>query len=357
MSILISPLQIGELTLKNRIVVSPMCQYSATEGFASDWHLVHLGSRATGGAGLIIQEATAVLPEGRISNQDLGLWNDQQKVKLKDIVNFIHGQGAKAGIQLAHAGRKASCQVPWEGGRQIPADNENGWQVVGPSPLPFAEGYQTPRAIDQEDIKQIIHAFAESAKRAKEIGYDVLELHAAHGYLLHQFLSPLSNTRTDHYGGSFENRIRLTLEITESVKEVWGSDKPLFVRLSATDWTEGGWSIEDSITLSGILKDRGVHLIDTSSGGNVRASIPLSPGYQVDFASQIKTKAGILTGAVGLINTPAQAEAILKNNQADLIFIARESLRDPNFPLHAANFLGDEISWPVQYERARPPKG
>lgn len=358
MSILLSPLTIGNTTFRNRIAISPMCQYSAADGYANNWHLVHLGSRATGGAGLVMQEATAVLPEGRISYGDLGLWKDEHIAQLQQIVAFIHAQGAKAGIQLAHAGRKASCELTWNGGEQIAPADENGWVTVGPSALPFKAGEAAPKALDQQGIDRIIAAFVEAAKRAKTIGYDVLELHAAHGYLLHQFFSPLSNQRTDHYGGSFENRVRLTLEVTDAVKEVWGDDKVLFVRISATDWTEGGWTVEDSVALAALLKDRGVHLIDTSSGGNVpKASIPAMPGYQVDFAAAIKAKTDILTGAVGLITSPQQAEEILQRKQADLIFIARESLRNPNFPLYAAYTLGDEISWPKQYERAIPTHG
>lgn len=332
-----------------------MCQYSATDGFANDWHMSHLGSRAIGGAGLVMQEATAVLPEGRISYADLGLWSDEQIGKLRDIVTFIHSQGAKAGIQLAHAGRKASCEVPWRGGGQISALEEKGWQTVAPSALPFIEGYERPSVLDQQGIDGIIDAFIQAAKRAWEVGYDVMEIHAAHGYLLHQFLSPLSNHRTDQYGGSFENRVRLTLEITDAVKQVWADEKPLFVRISATDWTEGGWTVDDSIALAALLKSRGVHLIDTSSGGNVpKAIIPSRPGYQVVFAAQIKAAVKVLTGAVGLISTPEQAEQVLQDNQADLIFIARESLRNPNFPLYAAHVLGEAIRWPEQYERARP---
>ncbi len=357
MSILFSPITIGTATFKNRIVISPMCQYSATDGFANDWHMAHLGSRAAGGAGLVMQEATAVLPEGRISYADLGLWKEEQMDKLKSIVAFLHSQGAKAGIQLAHAGRKASCEVPWKGGGQISVGDEKGWQTVGPSALPFIESYEKPRALDQQGIDGIIEAFVQAAKRAREVGYDVIEIHAAHGYLLHQFLSPLSNQRTDLYGGSFENRVRLTLQITDAVKQVW-VEKPLFVRISATDWIEGGWTIDDSIALAALLKSRGVHLIDTSSGGNVpKANIPVRPGYQVVFAAQIKAAVEVLTAAVGLISTPQHAEQVLQSDQADLIFIARESLRNPNFPLYAAHVLGETISWPEQYERARPAHG
>ena len=354
MSQLLSPLTIRNITFKNRVVISPMCQYSSVDGFAGDWHLVHLGSRAVGGASLIIQEATAVSPEGRITFADMGLWKEEQMEKLKQIVSFIHLQGALAGIQLAHAGRKASHQKPWDGGRQIPADDANGWQAVAPSAVPFKEGTEAPVALDKTGIQKVIDDFVAAAKRAIEIGYDVIELHAAHGYLLHQFYSPVSNKRTDEYGGSFENRIRLLTEVTDAVKKVMGDERPLFVRISATDWIDDGWTIEDSVKLCLILKERGVDLIDTSSGGNVSVHIPLQPGYQVSFAGEIKKKTGILTGAVGLITTAEQANIILENKQADMVLFARESLRDPYFALHAAQQLGDEYSYPIQYERAKP---
>jgi 2,4-dienoyl-CoA reductase-like NADH-dependent reductase (Old Yellow Enzyme family) len=355
MSTLLSPVTIGNTTFKNRIVISPMCQYSATDGFANDWHLVHLGSRATGGAGLVMQEATAVSPEGRITYADAGLWKNEQCEKWRQIVAFLHSQGARAGIQLAHAGRKASCEVPWKGGHQIAPDAPNGWQTYSASDLPFKAGQAAPAALDKAGIQQVVDDFTAAAIRAVETGYDVIEIHAAHGYLLHQFYSPLSNHRTDEYGGSFENRIRLLLTVVKAVRRVWEKEKPLFVRISATDWTEGGWSVEDSIRLAAVLKNAGVDLIDTSSGGNVAvAGIPVTPGYQVDFAAQIRKQAGILTGAVGLITTPEQAEDIIQKGQADLVLIARQSLRDPNFPLHAAQALGEDIHWPEQYERAKP---
>ncbi|SEN09436.1 2,4-dienoyl-CoA reductase [Chitinophaga rupis] len=354
MSKLLSPITIGNTTFKNRITISPMCQYSAVNGFATDWHLVHLGSRAVGGAGLVMQEATAISPEGRISYGDLGIWEEEQCVKLQQIVAFLHGQGAKAGIQLAHAGRKASCEVPWKGGKQIPSNTTDGWQTFSASPLPFKEGQEAPLALDQAGIQQVISDFTAAAKRAIQVGYDVIEIHAAHGYLLHQFYSPLSNQRSDEYGGSFENRVRLVVAVVQAVRQVWEKGKPLFVRISSTDWTEGGWTIEDSVKLALILKEAGVDLIDASSGGNVPAAkIPATPGYQVGFAEQIKKQSGILTGAVGIITTPEQAEAILANEQADLIFIARQSLRDAYFPLHAATALQDDIQWPLQYERAK----
>ena len=336
-----------------------MCQYSSVDGFANDWHLVHLGSRAVGGAALIMQEATAISPEGRITAADLGIWKDEHVEKLRQIVGFIHGQHALAGIQLAHAGRKASTAIPWEGGNPIHPDHPGGWQIFAPSPIPFhpaAPEIPTPAALDDAGIQKVKDDFVSATRRARLIGYDVVEIHAAHGYLLHQFYSPLSNERTDQYGGSFENRIRLLLEITELVRKEWGSEKPVFVRISATEWTAGGWDIEDSKKLAALLKEKGVDLIDTSSGGNIaKARIPLTPGYQVPFAAAIKKADIIPTGAVGLITTPQQAEDILAAGEADLIFIARESLRDPNFGLSAAHALKAHTPWPKQYERARRP--
>ncbi|WP_256003893.1 NADPH dehydrogenase NamA [Pedobacter deserti] len=354
MSKLLSPFSIRNTTFRNRIVVSPMCQYSGSDGFAGDWHLVHLGSRAVGGAGLVMQEATAVSPEGRITDADLGIWKDEHIEKLRQIVDFVHSQGSKIGVQLAHAGRKASCEVPWKGGHQIAAREPRGWTTYGPSALPFKEPDEAPAELDEVGIAKVIGDFVEATKRAKQIGYDVIEIHAAHGYLLHQFYSPLSNQRNDSYGGSFENRVRLVLEVIDAVKQAWGSDCPLFLRVSATDWSAGGWTIDDSVSLSKLLKTKGVDLVDTSSGGNVpKADIPNTPGYQVDFARQIRLEAGISTGAVGLITTPQQAEEILDNESADLIFIARESLRDPYFPSRANRELGGDLDWPVQYGRAR----
>jgi 2,4-dienoyl-CoA reductase-like NADH-dependent reductase (Old Yellow Enzyme family) len=350
---LFSPLTIKDITLKNRITISPMCQYSATDGFATDWHLVHYGSRAVGGAALIVQEATAVSPEGRISPGDLGLYSDEHIAKLIQITSFISRNGSVPGIQLAHAGRKASCALPSRGGRQLKPE-EGGWQTLGPSALPFNADEQLPLALDLAGIKKVIGDFKAATERALIAGYKVIEIHAAHGYLLHEFLSPLSNQRTDEYGGSFENRIRLLLEVVEAAQSVWPENLPLMVRISATDWVEGGWNIDESIKLSSILKEKGVDLVDCSSGGLVSfAKIPLSPGYQVALAEQIKHETGILTGAVGLITNAEQAEEILANNRADLILIARESLRDPQFPLHAAHALGDDIDWPLQYVRAK----
>ncbi|QJD94993.1 NADH:flavin oxidoreductase/NADH oxidase [Mucilaginibacter robiniae] len=355
MSNLFSPLKIKNIELKNRIVVSPMCEYSSTDGFANDWHLVHLGSMARGGAGLLITEATAVSPEGRITFADLGIWKNEQIEKLKQIVDFIEGQGAVAGIQLAHAGRKASHAQPWnERGKQIPSNDENGWITVAPSAIPFTGGEEAPVALDKAGIEKIKDDFKAATIRSVQAGFKVAELHAAHGYLFHQFLSLMSNQRTDEYGGSFENRIRLLLEVLETVQQVWPKEYPLFVRISATDWTEGGWTPEESVKLSAVLKDKGVDLIDCSTGGNVpHANIPVGPGYQVQFAEQIRKETGIMTGAVGMITEARQADAIIQSGQADLVIIAREFLRDPHFPLRAAHELGQEVDWPVQYERAK----
>ena len=357
MSILLSPITIKSITLKNRIVISPMCQYSAIDGFANDWHLVHLGSRAVGGAGLIIQEATAVSPESRISSGDLGLWLDAHIEKLIAITTFIKQQGAIAGIQLAHAGRKASCNSPWLGGKQI-SKTAGGWQTVSASPLPFYTIDEAPKALTVAEINSIIENFKNAAERAVKAGYQVIEIHAAHGYLIHQFLSPYSNKRTDNYGGSFENRIRLLLEIVGAVQVVWPTELPLFVRLSVTDWVDGAWDENQSIQLAAILKTKGVDVIDCSTGGNIPGvKIPLVPGYQVPFAEKIRKSTGILTGAVGLITNAKHAEEILASNKADLVFIAREALRNPYFAFKAAAELEDPISWPVQYERAKPIPG
>jgi 2,4-dienoyl-CoA reductase-like NADH-dependent reductase (Old Yellow Enzyme family) len=353
MSLLFSPLQLKSITLKNRIVVSPMCQYSCVDGFATDWHLVHLGSRAVGGAALVIQEATAVHAAGRISYGDLGIWKDAHIEKLQQIVSFIHDNGAVAGIQLAHAGRKASCELPWNGGKQIHS-GENHWPVVAPSPLPFYEEDMLPHTLTKMEIDVLINDFKNAAVRAAKAGYKLIEIHAAHGYLINEFLSPLSNQRTDEYGGSFENRIRFLLNIIAAVQTVWPADHPLFVRISASDWMEGGWTIADSVQLAMILKNKGIDVIDASSGGNSpKAVIPAGPGYQVPFAEAIKKQAGIKTGAVGIITQAKQAEEILQQQQADLVIMARELLRDPYFPLHAAKELNEDIEWPVQYLRAK----
>jgi len=352
MSKLFSSLRIKNITLKNRIVVSPMCQYTATNGFTNDWHLVHLGTRAVGGAGLIFTEATAVSPEGRISPGDVGLWKDEHIHGLSRIVSFIHLQGAIAGIQLAHAGRKASCSVPRDGGKQLD-EKHGGWQTVAPGAIPFLAEDRKPEPLNKEGIHKVVSDFKAAAGRALAAGFKVVEIHSAHGYLLHEFLSPLSNQRTDEYGGSFENRIRLLQQVIDAVKSVWPAENPLFVRISSTDWTEGGWTVEDSVKLAYILKDMGVDLIDCSSGGNVlNAKIPVSPGYQVPFSEAVR-KTGILTGAVGFITTARQAETILQEEKADLVFLARELLRNPYFPLFAARELDDDITWPVQYMRAK----
>jgi 2,4-dienoyl-CoA reductase-like NADH-dependent reductase (Old Yellow Enzyme family) len=356
--LLLQPTTLRSVALRNRLVVSPMCQYSCEQrdGLATDWHMVHLGSRAVGGAGLVFTEAAAVTPEGRISPQDLGYWSDAHAEALAGIVSFVRGQGAAMGIQLAHAGRKASTRRPWEGGNGIP-DEEGGWTPIAPSPLPFSDTYRVPREMTAADLVAVREGFVEATRRAERIGFDVVELHAAHGYLLHEFLSPLANVRTDEYGGSFENRARFVLEVVEAVRAAWPESKPVVVRISATDWAEGGWDIDDSVRLSGLLRERGVDAIDCSSGGLVpHQKIPLSPGYQVPFAERIRREAHIATGAVGLINEPQQAEEILERGQADLIFMARQFLRDPYFPLHAATALGapDAVTWPAQYQRAAP---
>lgn len=354
MSLLMSPLPIKGLTLKNRIIVSPMCQYSSEDGFANDWHLVHLGSRAVGGAALVISEATAVSPEGRISPDDQGIWKDEHIGKLQQITRFIHQQNAYAGIQLAHAGRKASTTAPWKGNKQI-ALNEGGWETVAPSAIAYRDADELPIALDKDGIEKVKADFRNATKRAVVAGYDVVEIHAAHGYLLHQFLSPLSNKRKDEYGGSFENRIRLLLEVVELIQSEMKGNMLLFVRISATDWADGGWDIEQSVRLSAILKDKGVDLMDVSTGALVSGvRIPISPGYQVPFAERIKKDTGILTGTVGLITTPQQAEDILTDGKADVVLLARELLRDPYFPLHAATILGDEPLYLPQYERAKP---
>lgn len=350
---LFDPLEIRSVRFKNRIAISPMCQYSSVDGFANDWHLVHLGSRAVGGAALVIQEATAVTKGGKISPDDMGLWKDEQIEPLQRITAFIKSQGSAAGIQLAHAGRKASMNSSWKGGKQVEESN-GGWITQAPSAIPFNEGYPFPEAMSKEDIIQVVKDFKSSAIRALEAGFEVIEIHGAHGYLIHSFLSPLSNMRTDEYGGSFENRTRFVREIISDIRSIWPERLPLFLRISVTDYLPDGWDLESSVHLSALVKQMGVDLIDCSSGGlmpNVR--IPLGPGYQVPFAESIRKKTGILTGAVGLITTAAQANEIIVTGKADMILIARESLRNPNFPLTAAKELGNEIEWPLQYLRAR----
>ena len=350
---LFEPLKIKSIEFKNRIGVSPMCMYSSEDGFANDWHLVHLGSRAVGGAGLIISEATAVSPEGRISPDDLGIWKDEHIEKLKQITAFLETHGSVPGIQLAHAGRKASTSSPWKGGALVTKE-EGGWQPVAPSAIPFFEDHPAPTALDVAGIDKVISDFKEAAKRAFLAGFKVAEIHAAHGYLLHEFLSPLSNQRNDEYGGSFENRSRLVLEVVAAVKEEWPRELPLFVRISATDWAEGGWNEEESVKLAKLLKERGVDLIDCSSGGLVpNVTIPVKKKYQVPFSEKIKSEAGILTAAVGLITTPEEAEEVLQNEQADMVFIGREMLRNPHFALDAAKQLEADVEWPKQYQRAK----
>jgi 2,4-dienoyl-CoA reductase-like NADH-dependent reductase (Old Yellow Enzyme family) len=352
-SLLFSPLRIRDVEFRNRIVVSPMCEYSSRDGFANDWHMVHLGSRAIGGAGAILTEASAVMADGRISSADLGIYSDEHIEPLARIFRFIEEHGAVSGMQLAHAGRKASTAKPWTGGGPVPPA-DGGWEPIwGPSAIPFREGWQVPRALTIHGIKDIVHAFAAAAGRVLNAGGRIVEIHAAHGYLLHEFLSPLSNHRADEYGGSFDNRIRLVREVVDAVRAVWPERLPLFVRISATDWTEGGWTIEDSIALARRLGEHGVDVIDCSSGGNVStATIPLAPGYQVPFAERIRRDTEIKTAAVGLITDPHQAEAILQQGQADLIVMARQLLRDPYWPYHAAIALGDPVHPPDQYLRA-----
>ncbi|WP_353119828.1 NADH:flavin oxidoreductase/NADH oxidase [Myroides odoratus] len=353
MSQLFSPLRLKHHTLKNRIIVSPMCQYTATDGFATDWHLVHLGQFATGQAAAIIQEATAVVPEGRITYGDLGIWSDEHIAKLQQITQFIREQNCIPGIQLAHAGRKASCEKPWISRDQIAPDHQNGWQTVGPSIIPFHTKDHPPVALTKEEIQQTVEAFKQAALRAIQAGYEIIELHGAHGYLIHQFFSPLINNRTDEYGGSFEHRIRFLLEIVDAIQPLL-TTQSLWVRISATDWAEGGWTIEESVELAKILQEKGVEVIDVSTGGGVREQkITTGPNYQVPFAAQIKNNTTLVVGAVGEIKTGPQAEAILQQNEADLIFIAREFLRDPHFVMTASRQLQVEIPWAPQYERGK----
>lgn len=355
MSTLFTPLTLRGLTLRNRVGVSPMCQYSSTDGFSNDWHFVHLGGFATGGAGLVFTEATAVVPEGRISPQDLGIWDDAHVEGLRRITAFVRSQGAAVGIQLAHAGRKASTKRPWEGSGVVkPVDG--GWEnVMAPSVVPFSETYPTPHALSLDGIARVVEAFREAARRALMAGFQVAEIHAAHGYLLHEFLSPLSNQRTDDYGGPFANRARLTLEVSAAVRAVWPDDAPVFVRISATDWADGGWNVDESVQLAAQLKTIGVDVVDCSSGGlAAHQKIEVGPGYQVPFARRVRHEAGIATAAVGLITQPEQAEAIVRDGDADLVLLARELLRNPRWPLLAAHALGAVGPWPSQYVRAQP---
>ncbi|HEY0172337.1 MAG TPA: NADH:flavin oxidoreductase/NADH oxidase [Pyrinomonadaceae bacterium] len=351
MSRLFSAFSLRGVEFRNRVFVSPMCQYSSRDGLPNDWHMVHLGSRAVGGAGLVCVEATGVSPEGRISPGDTGIWSDAHARAFEPIASFIKSQGARAGIQLAHAGRKASTDVPWRGGKHL-SEGRGGWQTLAPSAVPFGD-WPAPREMTREEIEAVTAQFAGAARRAIEAGFEVVELHMAHGYLLHEFLSPLSNRREDEFGGSLENRARFPLLVAEAVREVWPDGLPLFARISATDWVEGGWDLEQSVQLSRRLKARGVDLIDCSTGGLVPgARIPVAPGYQVPFAETIRKEAGVATGAVGLVTEPSQAEEIISTGKADAVFLARAELRDPYWPLHAARELGAEAPWPVQYGRA-----
>jgi 2,4-dienoyl-CoA reductase-like NADH-dependent reductase (Old Yellow Enzyme family) len=351
---LFTPLRLRDTDIRNRVWVAPMCQYSALDGVPNDWHLVHLGSFARGGAGLVLTEATAVSPEARISLADTGIWDDGQAQAWSRIVEFVHGQGATAGMQLAHAGRKASTRPPFEGRGWVPPD-EGGWEAVGPSPVGYP-GLPDPRELSAADLDGVVRDFARAAERALGAGFDLLEIHAAHGYLLHEFLSPLSNRRSDEHGGSFDNRIRLLLEVVEAVRAAVPDATPLLVRISATDWIEGGWSVEDSVTLARLLREAGVDLVDVSSGGNAPAEIPLEPGYQVPFARRVREEAGIATGAVGLITEPEQAERVVAEGSADAVLLARAMLRDPHWALRAAHELGvpvgEGVTWPRQYLRA-----
>jgi 2,4-dienoyl-CoA reductase-like NADH-dependent reductase (Old Yellow Enzyme family) len=345
--------QLRTVTFRNRIAVSPMCQYSSTDGFADDWHLVHLGSRAVGGAGLVFTEATAVTADGRISPGDLGIWKDEHIEPLARCARFIAARGAFPGIQLAHAGRKASTDVPWQGGEALSGE-QGGWRPIwAPSPIPFDPGSPVPEPLGLDQIHGVVTAFAAGARRAHAAGFRVLEIHAAHGYLLHEFLSPLSNQRTDAYGGSLENRMRIVCEVVRAIRGVWPEELPLFIRISATDWVEGGWDADQSVELARAVKPLGVDLVDCSSGGTARgAKIPVAPGYQVPFAERIRREAGIATGAVGMITDPEQANEIIARGKADIVLLARQMLRDPYWPQHAARVLGGSADWPVQYARA-----
>lgn len=356
---LFMPWHLRDLTLRNRIMVSPMCQYSCEErdGMATDWHLVHLGAMAVGGAALVCTEATAVEARGRISPEDLGIWNEKQIEPLARITAFVAAQGAVPGIQLAHAGRKASVRRPWEGGGLATAD-EGGWQVAGPSPLPFAENYGMPHPLSVPEIAEVVEHFAQAAERALRAGFQAIEVHGAHGYLLHEFLSPASNQRTDEYGGSFANRIKVAVEVVRAIRRVWPERLPLLFRVSATDWLDGadgeGWNLAQTVELARVLRDEGVDAFDCSSGGNVaHAHVPTGPGYQVAFAERVRREAGMPTIAVGMITSPEQADQIIRTGQADMVALAREELRDPHWPLTAGRVLGQEAPWPPQYVRAR----
>lgn len=352
---LFSPFQLRSIEFRNRIGVSPMCQYSSEDGFANHWHFAHLGSRAQGGAGLVELEAAAVLPEGRISPADLGIWKDEHIPSLGRIADFLHSQGSRTGMQLAHAGRKASTATPFEAGRVLVTPEEGGWQPLAPSAIAFAPDYAVPAELNLSGIQAVVEGFQKAARRTLEAGFDFVEIHAAHGYLLHEFLSPLSNHRTDAYGGSFDNRIRIVLEVVDAVRREWPESLPLFVRISVTDWADGGWNADESVQLAKHLREHGVDLVDASSGGLVHdAKIPVAAGYQVGFAARIRREAGIATAAVGLITEPAQANAIIAEGEADFVFLARAMLRDPYWVVHATAALGEPASWPKQYLRAAP---
>jgi 2,4-dienoyl-CoA reductase-like NADH-dependent reductase (Old Yellow Enzyme family) len=351
---LFSSLQVRDVVFPNRIAVSPMCQYSAVDGFPSDWHLVHLGSRAVGGAGIVMVEATGVEARGRISPGDLGIWKNEHIEAFARIAGFVKANGSVPAIQLAHAGRKGSTDAPWKGGKPLPL-SADGWQTVAPSPIPFDSNFPAPLELTAAEIQNIVQAFADAARRALAAGFEVIEIHGAHGYLINEFLSPLSNRRSDGYGGSFRNRTRFLREVIAAVRSVWPERLPVFLRISATDWTEGGWTIEDSIALARLVRPLGIDLIDVSSGGNApRATIPVVPSYQVPFADRIRKEGEILTGAVGLITDPEQADSIVRDGSADLVLLAREMLRDPYWPIHAARALGAAVPVPVQYGRAFP---
>lgn len=353
MALLFEPVKIRDIELKNRIIVSPMCQYSSVDGFANDWHLVHLGARAVGGAGLVFTEATAISPEGRITPDDLGIWKDEHIPFLKRITDFIKENDSVPGIQLAHAGRKASHSSPWKGNKRLKED-EGGWTTLAPSDVPYHANEPAPKEMTKQEIQQVIKDFSNATRRALKAGFEVFEIHGAHGYLLNEFLSPLSNYRKDEYDGSFENRVRLLLEVSKEIRRIISHELPLFVRLSATDWVEGGWNENDSVALAKILKEEGVDVIDCSSGGNSREQkIPVAPLYQVPFSDKIKSEAGILTAAVGLITTAQEAEQIIEDQKSDMVVMARQFLREPYFPLHAAKELGVDLPWPDQYQRAR----
>lgn len=354
MSTLFSPFSIKGVTLRNRLVVSPMCQYSSDDGFANNWHLVHLGSRAVGGAGMVMVEATGISPEARISPQDLGIWKDEHIEKLGEITAFIKANGAVPAIQLAHAGRKASTKVPWKG-RDLVKKEDGGWETVAPSAIPYSDHYPVPVALDQKGIDRVVDDFRKAAHRAVQAGFEVVEIHASHGYLIHQFLSPLTNHRDDAYGGGLPQRARILLEVVAAVQEVLPASAPLLVRIPGTDWADGGFTPDDAVALARMLKAAGVDLLDVTSGGLVaHQHITVGPAYQLPFATKIKKEVGILVSTVGMITDAAQAEAILVNEEADLIMMARELLRNPYFPLYASKTLGGDMAWPVQYERAKP---